>query len=84
MRAELDIPVMHDDQHGTATVVLAGLINALKLRKISKEKVKIIIKNKHMAKAKSNKKKATKVETKAETTEVKPQKTSSQSNPNSW
>lgn len=29
---ELDIPVMHDDQRGTATVVLAGLINALKLR----------------------------------------------------
>ncbi len=29
--AELDLPVMHDDQHGTAIVVLAGLINALKL-----------------------------------------------------
>ena len=28
---ELDIPVMHDDQHGTAVVVLAGLLNALKL-----------------------------------------------------
>ena len=28
---ELDIPVMHDDQHGTAVVVLAGLINALKV-----------------------------------------------------
>ncbi len=28
---ELDIPVMHDDQHGTAIVVLAGMINALKL-----------------------------------------------------
>lgn len=28
----LDIPVMHDDQHGTATVVLAALINALKVR----------------------------------------------------
>jgi malate dehydrogenase (oxaloacetate-decarboxylating) len=43
LRAELDIPVMHDDQHGTATVVLAGLINSLKLRKISKEDVKIIV-----------------------------------------
>src|SRR3989344_3927743 len=32
LRAELDIPVMHDDQHGTATVVLAALINALKVR----------------------------------------------------
>jgi malate dehydrogenase (oxaloacetate-decarboxylating) len=31
LKAELDIPVMHDDQHGTATVVLAGLINALTL-----------------------------------------------------
>lgn len=30
---ELDIPVFHDDQHGTAVVVLAALINALKLRK---------------------------------------------------
>lgn len=43
LRAELDIPVMHDDQHGTATVVLAGLINALKLRKLKKEESKIII-----------------------------------------
>src|ERR671935_2854946 len=31
LRAELDIPVFHDDQHGTAVVVLAALINALKL-----------------------------------------------------
>ncbi len=31
LRAELDIPVFHDDQHGTAMVVLAGLINALKV-----------------------------------------------------
>ncbi len=30
LKKELDIPVMHDDQHGTAVVVLAGLINALK------------------------------------------------------
>jgi malate dehydrogenase (oxaloacetate-decarboxylating) len=31
LRAALDIPVFHDDQHGTAVVVLAGLINALKI-----------------------------------------------------
>lgn len=31
LKKELDIPIMHDDQHGTAVVVLAGLINALKL-----------------------------------------------------
>lgn len=31
LKAELDIPVMHDDQHGTAVVVLAGLINATKV-----------------------------------------------------
>jgi len=43
LRAELEIPVMHDDQHGTAVVVLAGLINALKLRKNKKENVKIVI-----------------------------------------
>jgi len=43
LRKELNIPVMHDDQHGTATVVLAGLINSLKLRKTKKEDVKILI-----------------------------------------
>lgn len=32
LKAELPIPVFHDDQHGTAIVVLAGLINALKLK----------------------------------------------------
>lgn len=31
LKAELDIPVFHDDQHGTAVVVLAGLINAAKV-----------------------------------------------------
>jgi malate dehydrogenase (oxaloacetate-decarboxylating) len=43
LRAELNIPVMHDDQHGTATIVLAGLINALKLRKSAKEDVRVVI-----------------------------------------
>lgn len=40
---DLGIPVMHDDQHGTAIVVLAGLINSLKLKNLNKEQVKIII-----------------------------------------
>jgi malate dehydrogenase (oxaloacetate-decarboxylating) len=31
LKAELDIPVMHDDQHGTAVIVLAALLNALKI-----------------------------------------------------
>lgn len=31
LKKELDIPIMHDDQHGTAVVVLAGLINAMKV-----------------------------------------------------
>jgi len=39
----LDIPVMHDDQHGTAIVVLAGIINALKVVKKKIEKVTIVI-----------------------------------------
>jgi len=43
LKAELDIPVMHDDQHGTATVVLAGLINALKVRGSNKEEVNLVI-----------------------------------------
>lgn len=43
LKEELKIPVMHDDQHGTATVVLAGLINALRLKKMGKESVKIVI-----------------------------------------
>ena len=39
----LDIPVMHDDQHGTAIVVLAGLLNALKVVKKKIESVRIVI-----------------------------------------
>lgn len=43
LKAELDIPVMHDDQHGTATVVLAGLINALKVRGSDKDTVRLVV-----------------------------------------
>jgi malate dehydrogenase (oxaloacetate-decarboxylating) len=43
LKAELDIPVMHDDQHGTAVVVLAGLINALKVAGKKKEEVYIVV-----------------------------------------
>ncbi len=43
LRAELDIPVMHDDQHGTAVVVLAGLMNALKLRGGKKEDLTVVM-----------------------------------------
>jgi|TARA_Y100000034_G_scaffold135022_1_gene205373 malate dehydrogenase (oxaloacetate-decarboxylating) len=40
---DLGIPVMHDDQHGTAVVTLAGLINALKVTDKQKEEVKVVI-----------------------------------------
>ncbi len=40
---ELDIPVMHDDQHGTAVVVLAGVLNALRVVDKSIETAKIVI-----------------------------------------
>lgn len=43
LKAELNIPVMHDDQHGTATVVLAGLINALKVKGLAKEEAKLVV-----------------------------------------
>lgn len=43
LRAELDIPVFHDDQHGTAIVVLAGLLNALKVCEKNIREVKIVI-----------------------------------------
>lgn len=43
LKAELDIPVFHDDQHGTAIIVLAGLINALKIVNKKKEKIKVVV-----------------------------------------
>ncbi len=43
LKKELDIPVFHDDQHGTAIVVLAGLINALKITNKKIENLKVII-----------------------------------------
>lgn len=43
LKAELNIPVMHDDQHGTAIVVLAGLINAAKVVKKDLTDMKVVI-----------------------------------------
>jgi malate dehydrogenase (oxaloacetate-decarboxylating) len=43
LKKELDIPVFHDDQHGTAVVVLAGLINALKVVKKEMEEIKVVV-----------------------------------------
>ena len=43
LKAALDIPVFHDDQHGTAIVVLAGIINALKVVGKQKENCKVIV-----------------------------------------
>ncbi len=43
LKKELSIPVFHDDQHGTALVVLSGLINSLKIKKLKKEKAVVVI-----------------------------------------
>lgn len=43
LKKELDIPVMHDDQHATAIVVLAGLLNALQVVDKKMAKIKIVI-----------------------------------------
>ena len=43
LKEELDIPVFHDDQHGTAIVVAAALINALKLADKRMEDIKVVI-----------------------------------------
>src|SRR5690606_17092956 len=43
LKAELDIPVFHDDQHGTAVVVGAGIINALKVTHRTQENLKVVV-----------------------------------------
>lgn len=43
LRKRMDIPVMHDDQHGTAIISAAALLNALELQKKKIEKVKIVV-----------------------------------------
>jgi len=43
LRNELDIPVFHDDQHGTAVVILAGLINALKVVDKKLENIRVVV-----------------------------------------
>lgn len=43
LKAELDIPIMHDDQHGTAIISAAALLNALELAKKKIDRVKIVI-----------------------------------------
>lgn len=43
LKRELDIPVFHDDQHGTAIVVLAGLINALRVTRKNKDDIHVVI-----------------------------------------
>ncbi len=43
LKEELDIPVLHDDQHGTAVVVLAGLINALKVVQKQLQNIRVVI-----------------------------------------
>jgi len=42
LKEELDIPIMHDDQHGTAIISSAALLNALELAKKSIDKVKLL------------------------------------------
>lgn len=43
LKKELDIPVMHDDQHGTAVVVLAGMLNALKITGKQMDELKVVM-----------------------------------------
>lgn len=43
LKEEMNIPVFHDDQHGTAIVVLAAVINALKVTKRTMENVKVVV-----------------------------------------
>src|SRR5205814_7878108 len=43
LRKELDIPVFHDDQHGTAVVVLAALLNALRIVRKEPQDLKVVV-----------------------------------------
>jgi malate dehydrogenase (oxaloacetate-decarboxylating) len=43
LRKELDVPVFHDDQHGTAVVVLAALLNALRIVKKDLKKLRVVV-----------------------------------------
>ena len=43
LKAKCDIPIFHDDQHGTAVITLAGIMNALKVVSKSKEDVRIVV-----------------------------------------
>ena len=43
LKKELDIPVFHDDQHGTAVVLLAGLMNAVKLVGKQLDELKVVV-----------------------------------------
>ncbi len=43
LKAALDIPVFHDDQHGTSVVVLAALINALKIVRKQMDEIKVVV-----------------------------------------
>ena len=43
LKEKCDIPIFHDDQHGTAIITLAGLTNALKVVKKAKEEVRVVI-----------------------------------------
>ena len=43
LKEKCDIPIFHDDQHGTAVITLAGLTNALKVVKKTKENVRVVV-----------------------------------------
>lgn len=43
LKAKCDIPIFHDDQHGTAVITLAGIMNALKVVGKSKDKIRIVV-----------------------------------------
>ena len=43
LKSELDIPIMHDDQHGTAIITAAGLLNALEIVNKKIEKIKLVV-----------------------------------------